>query len=205
MISDLKRAAVTAVFRGLLQQDINDKMRAILVDWLVEVHLKFKVRRHHQPWTMHCHPCTPGDPNVSPLSTPSENPTALPYVAVPHSFQSQGIPYQKLMTHGDGVSGDVASALCTSDSNAVMGKCWTVILLLGALVVGRGLTGNCGRVVQLMPETLFLTTNLIDRFLEIKGVTRKNLQLVRIRAQRQALHTSDSASRTAARWATRHQ
>jgi G2/mitotic-specific cyclin-B, other len=29
-----------------------------------------------------------------------------------------------------------------------------------------------------MPETLFLTTNLIDRFLEIKGVTRKNLQLV---------------------------
>ena len=32
---------------------------------------------------------------------------------------------------------------------------------------------------QLMPETLFLTTNLIDRFLEIKGVTRKNLQLVR--------------------------
>jgi len=23
--------------------DINDKMRAILVDWLVEVHLKFKV------------------------------------------------------------------------------------------------------------------------------------------------------------------
>jgi Cyclin, N-terminal domain len=31
----------------LLQQaDINDKMRAILIDWLVEVHLKFKVRRH---------------------------------------------------------------------------------------------------------------------------------------------------------------
>jgi Cyclin, N-terminal domain len=30
-----------------------------------------------------------------------------------------------------------------------------------------------------MPETLFLTTNLIDRFLELKGVTRKNLQLVR--------------------------
>jgi Cyclin, N-terminal domain len=33
-------------------------------------------------------------------------------------------------------------------------------------------------LLQLMPETLFLTTNLIDRFLEIKGVTRKNLQLV---------------------------
>lgn len=58
------------------QQDINDKMRAILVDWLVEVHLKFK----------------------------------------------------------------------------------------------------------LMPETLFLTANLIDRFLEIKGVTRKNLQLVGVTA-----------------------
>lgn len=26
-----------------VQVDINDKMRAILVDWLVEVHLKFKV------------------------------------------------------------------------------------------------------------------------------------------------------------------
>lgn len=25
------------------QLDINDKMRAILIDWLVEVHLKFKV------------------------------------------------------------------------------------------------------------------------------------------------------------------
>ena len=35
---------------------------------------------------------------------------------------------------------------------------------------------------QLMPETLFLTTNLIDRFLELKPVTRKNLQLVRTHA-----------------------
>lgn len=26
------------------QPDINEKMRAILIDWLVEVHLKFKVR-----------------------------------------------------------------------------------------------------------------------------------------------------------------
>lgn len=26
-----------------LQTDINDKMRAILIDWLVDVHLKFKV------------------------------------------------------------------------------------------------------------------------------------------------------------------
>ena len=30
-----------------------------------------------------------------------------------------------------------------------------------------------------MPETLFLTMNVIDRFLEVKAVTRKNLQLVR--------------------------
>ena len=35
--------------------------------------------------------------------------------------------------------------------------------------------------LQLMPETLYLTTNLIDRFLELKGVSRKNLQLVRRR------------------------
>lgn len=27
-----------------MQTDINEKMRAILIDWLVEVHLKFKVR-----------------------------------------------------------------------------------------------------------------------------------------------------------------
>lgn len=31
---------------------------------------------------------------------------------------------------------------------------------------------------KLMPETLYLTTNLIDRFLEHKQVTRKHLQLV---------------------------
>ena len=30
-----------------------------------------------------------------------------------------------------------------------------------------------------MPETLYLTVNLIDRFLEAKQVTRRNLQLVR--------------------------
>ena len=36
--------------------------------------------------------------------------------------------------------------------------------------------------MQLMPETLFLTTNLIDRFLEKKRVSRRNLQLVRLPA-----------------------
>lgn len=40
----------------------------------------------------------------------------------------------------------------------------------------------CTAGAQLMPETLFLTVNIIDRFLELKQVTRKNLQLVRPRA-----------------------
>ena len=30
--------------RGAMQTDINENMRAILIDWLVEVHYKFKVR-----------------------------------------------------------------------------------------------------------------------------------------------------------------
>jgi Cyclin, N-terminal domain len=36
------------------------------------------------------------------------------------------------------------------------------------------------RLLQLLHETLFLTTNLIDRFLEASQVARKNLQLVRM-------------------------
>jgi hypothetical protein len=35
-----------------LQPDINEKMRAILIDWLVEVHLKFKVS--WEPPTRRC-------------------------------------------------------------------------------------------------------------------------------------------------------
>lgn len=35
---------------------------------------------------------------------------------------------------------------------------------------------------KLMPETLYLTVNLIDRFLELKSVTRKHLQLVGVTA-----------------------
>lgn len=38
--------------------------------------------------------------------------------------------------------------------------CWTLFLL------------------QLMPETLYLTCNIIDRYLAIRNVTRKRLQLV---------------------------
>ena len=34
----------------LIQTDINDKMRAILIDWLVEVHYKFKL----VPETLYC-------------------------------------------------------------------------------------------------------------------------------------------------------
>ncbi len=41
--------------------------------------------------------------------------------------------------------------------------------------------------LQLMPETLFLTMNLIDRFLEARSMTRKNLQLVGARCT-QCLH-----------------
>ena len=33
-----------------------------------------------------------------------------------------------------------------------------------------------------MPETLYLTTNLIDRYLSINSVSRKNLQLVGVTA-----------------------
>jgi G2/mitotic-specific cyclin-B, other len=82
-------------FLLLLQEDINEKMRAILVDWLVEVHLKFKVRMF----------------------------LVVVFLNVPNAIG-------------------------------------TVLL-------------------QLMPETLFLTCNLIDRYLQVKSVTRKRLQLVR--------------------------
>ena len=34
------------------QADVNDKMRAILIDWLVEVHLKFKVGRPENMFSM---------------------------------------------------------------------------------------------------------------------------------------------------------
>lgn len=76
-------------------------MRAILIDWLVEVHLKFKVR----------------------------NSRAFGQC---HQLVSRQI-------------------LCEAKLRLTM---------------------------QLMPETLFLTTNLIDRFLAKQPVTRKNLQLV---------------------------
>ena len=42
---------------------------------------------------------------------------------------------------------------------------------------------------KLLPDTLFLTINIIDRFLQKKAVTRKNLQLVRL-TQRMPLETS---------------
>jgi hypothetical protein len=43
-----------------LQPDINEKMRAILIDWLVEVHLKFKVCGNNpaaQQLPGWCNPC----------------------------------------------------------------------------------------------------------------------------------------------------
>ncbi len=42
---------------------------------------------------------------------------------------------------------------------------------------------------QLMPETLYLTANLIDRFLEQKRVSRRNLQLVTNSLLRSRLNT----------------
>ena len=33
------------------QNDINEKMRAILMDWLIEVHIKFKVSHRPKPQT----------------------------------------------------------------------------------------------------------------------------------------------------------
>lgn len=44
-----------------LQPDINEKMRAILIDWLVEVHLKFKVCR---PMVQGCYTCCSSPPQI---------------------------------------------------------------------------------------------------------------------------------------------
>ena len=91
--------------------DINDKMRAILVDWLVEVHLKFKV-----------------------------------------SFW---------------FNNDTDFVICC-DEDSISVAAMTVVFWTDKLQLP----------MQLMPETLFLTMNVIDRFLEQKPMTRKNLQLV---------------------------
>ena len=95
-------------------------MRAILIDWLVEVHLKFKVRP--------CKALARQDPGS-------------------HSRQ--------------GVQPRVPHISLTGAASPAMAR-WNKLV--------RGL--------QLMPETLFLTMNLIDRFLEARSMTRKNLQLV---------------------------
>lgn len=58
---------------------------------------------------------------------------------------------------------------------------------------------SCCFVLQLMPETLFLTVNLIDRFLNEKQVTRKNLQLVGVREPRRASQGKHSSWVWAAR------
>ena len=44
----------------------------------------------------------------------------------------------------------------------------------------RWLKTLCIMLLQLMPESLFLTINLIDRYLAVRQVTRKNLQLVSV-------------------------
>jgi hypothetical protein len=44
--------------------------------------------------------------------------------------------------------------------------------------------------LQLMPESLFLTINLIDRYLAVRQVTRKNLQLVSVCSQQCCAHSN---------------
>ncbi len=51
---------------------------------------------------------------------------------------------------------------------------------------------------QLMPETLFLTINLIDRFLECKRVSRRNLQLVSGTPSDCCLHSGPKEQRMSA-------
>jgi len=100
------------------QADINVKMRAILIDWLVEVHLKFKVNYNTIMLTQ---------------VYSKTKPLTLPNQFVPQSQENQlPDPFHSIYVH-----------------------------------------------LQLMPETLFLTVNVIDRFLALKPVTRRNLQLVR--------------------------
>ena len=105
-----------------VQVEINDKMRGILVDWLVEVHLKFKAR-----WALHVLGA------VRSCSSVCSNPLLPP--------QTRDIR-------------------CAPPA-AAAAPAWPVLPRL-----------------QLMPETLYLTCNIIDRYLSIRNVTRKRLQLV---------------------------
>ncbi len=106
----IERYKVDPMLAVCVQADINDKMRAILIDWLVEVHLKFKVSGTLEP----------------------------PFI----------------------INTSIRVHLCDASRQP-------------------GSNDQIDLSLQLMPETLFLTVNLIDRFLTEKQVTRKNLQLVR--------------------------
>jgi hypothetical protein len=112
-----------------LQPDINEKMRAILIDWLVEVHLKFKVT----------------------------------LVASGEECNHSNEVKQAMLSH---------QQFCT-----VLQFCKQ---LLCAPAYHAPCTDFLSRhfALQLMPESLFLTINLIDRYLAARQVTRKNLQLV---------------------------
>ena len=67
----------------------------------------------------------------------------------------------------------LAATILLLRMNAATRSCWLVSTPASAC---QQLT-SCG--VQLLPETLYLTCSIIDRFLEKKGVLRKRLQLVR--------------------------
>ena len=119
-----------------MQTDINENMRAILIDWLVEVHYKFKVSamKEHSSGSavprLHCM-----------LSSAS-----LIKLATPASLCLQASSCLQALTPG------------------VAGAAWADVVPMH---------------MQLMPERPFPTDNLIDRFLEKKRVSRRNLQLVR--------------------------
>lgn len=47
----------------------------------------------------------------------------------------------------------------------------------GSVLLVKGVA-DAALCLQLMPETLYLTCNIIDRYLEKRNITRKRLQLV---------------------------
>jgi len=115
----------------IVQAEINEKMRSILIDWLVEVHLKFKVRSC-TAWELHL------------LQQRNTIFSSRPFAHLKPSCSSYkfNAPPRPLKT--------------PSTLNP--------------------------KSPQLMPETLYLSANIIDRYLAKRNVTRKRLQLVGVTA-----------------------
>ena len=136
-----------------LQTDINDKMRAILIDWLVDVHLKFKVG------TCVCVGGGGGEGGGDPtgMQWSVEGGSCLLVSHLERCLAAPRPPPPNLTP---------CAATCRAAPPAHPPAPRFPIPLPS----------------QLMPETLYLTVNLIDRFLEQKQVTRKHLQLVGVTA-----------------------